>query len=168
MKKSHSDVLAPLLSQAVQGVFDAYGAPSAESDGDFSGHDIVAVVGFSDDRVRGGLALGLSREFARSISPAVGGSDEDWVGELANQVLGRLRNQLLRYDLDIGMGTPVVLAGVGITVAPPRESALLHLRFESGEHAFGVFLETRCSDAFEFGTPTMEHIAVDEGSLMMF
>ncbi len=168
MKQSHRDVLEPLLRSAVEGVFDAYGAQVTErADGEV-GHDIIAVLGFADDRTRGGLALGMSRTFAKEISPAAGVGDEDWVGELGNQVLGRLRNQLLRYGLDLGMGTPVVLSGVGIAVAPPRSDDPLHLRFGRGDHHVGLFLEARFQDGFEFGQPQEEPVAFDEGSMMMF
>ncbi|MFO0629408.1 MAG: chemotaxis protein CheX [Polyangiales bacterium] len=132
------------------------------------GHDVIAVLGFADDRTRGGLALGMSRTFARGICPAEGVSDEDWVGELGNQVLGRLRNQLLRYGLDLGMGTPVVLSGVGIAVAPPRNDEPLHMCFGQGDHNLGLFLEARFQDGFEFGQPQEEPVAFDEGSMMMF
>lgn len=168
MKDSHREVLKPLLSDAVRGVFAAYDTPTEPAVDRAEQHDMVAVLGFSDPRVRGGLALSIPTALARTMVPGLDVSDEDWVGELGNQVLGRVRNQLLRYDLDLGLGTPVVISAVGITIASLRDSTPLHVAFRSGEHVFGVFLETRFEEGFEFGTPSLDRVAVDEGSLMLF
>lgn len=168
MKQSHREVLKPVLSEAVRGVFAAYGAETEPCDDRTEQHDMVAVLGFSDPSVRGGLALSMPTALARALVPGLDVSDEDWVGELGNQVLGRVRNQLLRYDLDLGLGTPVVISAVGITIASLRDSTPLHVPFRSGEHVFGVFLETRFEDGFEFGTPSLDRVAADEGSMMFF
>lgn len=45
MKASHQGVLAPLLRDAVEGVFAAYGNESRAVEGENHGHDIVAVLG---------------------------------------------------------------------------------------------------------------------------
>jgi CheY-specific phosphatase CheX len=168
MKASHRDVLAPLLQDAVEAVFTAYGKESRAVDGEDHGHDIVAVLGFSADNLRGGLALGISFELAKKIAPPGGAPEHDWVGELANQILGRIRNQLLRYDVDLGLGPPVVLAGVGSSVKPSREMAVHHQCFLSGGERFDAFLEVVFSGGYEFKAPREESVAAGEGSLLMF
>jgi len=169
MKASHREVLAPLLQDAVEGVFAAYGNESRAVEGEDHGHNIVAVLGFAADHLRGGLALGISFELAKRISPqGVGTPDHDWVGELANQVLGRMRNQLLRYDVDLGVGSPVVLAGVGISVKPSRDVGLHHQCFLSRGERFDAFLEVVFEEGYEFKAPREESVAAGEGSLLMF
>jgi CheY-specific phosphatase CheX len=169
MKATHREVLAPLLRDAVEGVFSAYGNESRAVDGEDHGHDIVAVLGFAADHLRGGLALGISFDLAKRIAPPDCGSPEpDWVGELANQVLGRMRNQLLRYDVDLGVGSPVVLAGVGISVKPSRDVGLHHQCFLSGTERFDAFLEVVFDAGYEFKAPREESVAAGEGSLLMF
>jgi CheY-specific phosphatase CheX len=168
MKASHKQVLVPLLSAAVEGVFLAYGEKSNPVTGADQGHDIVAVLGFTSDNVRGGLALGMSAELAQRSAPPGPMQAADWVGEIANQVMGRIRNQLLRYGVDLALGTPVVLAGVGVGIKPSKGTALHHQCFASGKHRFDAFLEVRFREEFEFAAPSAEGVAADEGSVLLF
>lgn len=168
MKESHRAVLAPLLSAAVEGVFVAYGEEGLEVESSDHGHDIVAVVGFNSDELKGGLALGICADLARRMAPSATTELADWTGEICNQIVGRIRNQLLRYAVDLGVGTPVVLAGVGISIKPSRAGTLHHQCYSSNGHQFEAFLEVTCADGYEFPTPSEEEVAAPESSVMMF
>lgn len=168
MKESHREVLAPLLSTAVEGVFAAYGEESREAKSTGHGHDIVAVVGFASEKLKGGVALGICADLARRIAPSPTTELADWTGEICNQILGRIRNQLLRYDVDLGIGTPVVLAGVGIDIKPSRAGTLHHQCFSSSGYQFEAFLEVTFAEGYEFPEPTADEVAAPESSVLMF
>lgn len=76
--------------------------------------EIAAVIGFSSRGFRGTVTFGTSIETAMSCSCVAGvdGVDaRDWVGELANQLLGRFKNALLDYGVVLNMATPIAITG---------------------------------------------------------
>jgi hypothetical protein len=77
----------------------------------------VAVIGFSGLKHRGHVGVALPLEAARSLNPL---NDErlvaDYVGELVNLLLGRVKVQFEKYGLDVHAGTPVVLRGVDLSI----------------------------------------------------
>ncbi len=93
----------------------------------------IGTVGFVGDDARGALWWEISRETARGMS----GFDEEllvrnWVGEMANQLLGRVKSQSLARGVAFRLGTPVVIAGTCLEIAGavPNHIVLTFL----GEH----------------------------------
>jgi hypothetical protein len=68
------------------------------------------VIGFTGNDLRGSLLLACSRE-----PLSLGGDDvraiRDWLAELANQMLGRIKNRLLTLGTVIYCSTPIILRG---------------------------------------------------------
>lgn len=102
--------------------------------------ELVAVIGFSGDQVRGAIGLCASLETLRRTHPATVAGEvteicdlEDWLGESANQLLGRLKVQLQRYAISMWMGTPLVLRGVSVTVATGDSVRRYALQMSTGE-----------------------------------
>jgi CheY-specific phosphatase CheX len=85
-----------------------------------SSDDIAASIGFAGEELRGALVLTSSRRLVQYVLPQEvrdRDADEqlaDWMGELSNQLLGRVKNRLLRYGVSLAMGTPTVMFGSGI------------------------------------------------------
>jgi Chemotaxis phosphatase CheX len=63
------------------------------------------VIGFSGHDLRGSVMLGCTDEVLRAADV------QDWLGELTNQLLGRIKNRLIQHDIAIYSSLPVVLAG---------------------------------------------------------
>ena len=75
-------------------------------------------IGFTSDSMKGALVLTVARSLARASLPAnlrdSGREDDflaDWVGELSNQMLGRLKNRFTASGLQIALSTPIVFVG---------------------------------------------------------
>jgi CheY-specific phosphatase CheX len=168
VKESHRNVLEPLLHDAVVGVFSAYGTECKLVAPENTGHELVAVLGVSSDMLRGGIALGLSGAIARKVARRDDIMERDWAGELANQVLGRIRNQLLRYGVDVALSTPIVLGGMGIFITQARDSPPVHQSFDVNGDRFSAFIDMRFPEGFEFGTPVEHLVAVAEGEVLIF
>ena len=74
---------------------------------------LAAVIGFAGTQMRGksvvtydlGLAMATCAECGDSVNVL------DWTGEVANQLLGRIKNKLLAHDVSIDLRTPVALSG---------------------------------------------------------
>lgn len=81
-----------------------------------------ASLGFSGDQMKGAIVIfcggGLlsatnpQREFVPALSEADNG---DWIGEIANQVIGNLKRLVAGYRVDFLLSTPTVLFGRQLT-----------------------------------------------------
>lgn len=170
MTTTNTDVLARLVTEAVAKVFDAYGTMVEQSDVADTGSEIVAVIGYASNDMRGGLAIGISAKLAKATMPTANVPIYDWVGELANQILGRVRNRLLAYQVDIQIATPVVLHGLGVHVAPPGQKTAAVATYSAGDEQIVVLTETRFEEGYEFPEPQAEEASgiMDEGEMMLF
>lgn len=94
-------------------------------------HDLVAIIGFAGANLRGCVGVAASLPSVLAVHPLgpqaeqSGRPAEDWLAEIANQVLGRVKHRLSGYSLEVSPSTPVVLRGLQIRVAraragPPR------------------------------------------------
>jgi hypothetical protein len=72
------------------------------------------------------------------------GRPRDWIAELANQLIGRVKMKLLSYSVSVTMTTPLALSGIRVTPLPrsagepvaftsPRGAALLWLELETDD-----------------------------------
>jgi hypothetical protein len=94
------------------------------------------VAGFHGRGIRGTAILGSSREILTSSNPTAAPGHRDWTAELANQFVGRMKNQLLQHALELQMATPAVIRGPDIDAG--RWQHLPQLAFRGGETAGGA------------------------------
>ena len=78
--------------------------------------DLACSIGFASPSLRGSLTMTADRAFVVGSRPSelrVGKPSEmeisDWMGELGNQLLGRLKNRLIDHGIEIDLVTPAVL-----------------------------------------------------------
>lgn len=127
----------------------------------------AASIGFSSEHLRGVLVLILERPLAvRSLPNFKQGTVPDntiiadWTGELANQLLGRLKNGLHSYGLDISLGTPTVFAGRGLSHFAHKSPVYRCLAFKNEYRCLAAF-QADYSPGFE-----LEEKAKDDGSAL--
>ena len=102
--------VADLAMQACEKVFEVYGVPvgirrrSARDDCGWFG-----MIELTGDGVHATLLLSPNTEALRRSYPLEGQPSADWVGELLNQVAGRLQNDLGARGVRVGLGTPWVV-----------------------------------------------------------
>jgi hypothetical protein len=86
-------------------------------------YEICASIPFLSAGFHGNVVLMTTREFARRSLPAgvlTGAKDEDviladWMCEAANQLVGRVKNRLLRVGMVLEIGLASVSGGAGIS-----------------------------------------------------
>lgn len=112
------------------------------------GNTVVAVIGFSCAEIRGALGLAIPPEIARALHPATLAGDNpddfavhDWVAEMANQFLGRLKFQLMRHGVTVWLTTPLVLRGLNVEASGTVRLRRLVFQGEHGIFAAWVDLE---------------------------
>jgi hypothetical protein len=81
------------------------------------------VMGFVGDSVRGTCLLAAPEGTIRAAAPHAAAA-RDWIGELANQLVGRLKAKLMARGGTIALSTPVVLRGVKLSPCRARMSSL--------------------------------------------
>jgi hypothetical protein len=144
MQRYLTDVLKELAPQAVVDVFASYDVllselsaaewPPPVNEGRLrdASAPLAGLISFSSAAIRGSLILSSSFRLVAQARPplarktplsAESAADwilaRDWAGELANQVLGRLRNRL-RIQGPVFIAPPVVLSGAALTFALPK------------------------------------------------
>ncbi len=168
MSEENNQVLSDVVSDCVVKVFEAYDSMLEPTNVADPGHEVVAVIGYAADEVRGGLALGISKALAQKTMPTLETPLYDWAGELANQILGRVRNKMLAYQVDIQISTPVVLHGLGVQVAPPGHDGVKVASYKAGDDVVQVLLEARFEEGFVLPERSEDGGTVDEGEMLLF
>lgn len=177
MSSDSSDIwptLAACFQEARHELFDAYGivverishrrCESSACEG------LASVIGYTAPGICGSVALQVPRAALRESYP--GGTPtpaqlEDWIGELANQLLGRFKNKLLPYGVSLGMSTPSTVSGTFRIVEHARSvAAWTVLGTSHGEVA--TMLAAEIGPAFELHREPVCEQAAPEGDLIFF
>lgn len=105
-------------------------APLPRAGGAAAGPVMVASIGLAGACFRGALVLRATPAFFRAVYPpelrktALTSSEViDWAGEVANQLLGRMKNRLARLGLDFHLSTPTVVMGDRLRLGTGRFAA---------------------------------------------
>ena len=145
-----------VASAACQELFARYGVSVRRADDsdqpvspDFL---LCSVIGFTGRDVRGTLVLALTEELSGLSNPtsapsATNTTQRDWVGELSNQLLGRIKIELLKCGVEIYLNLPAVLLGQHL--APLPRSQLKPLKFALANGAAAVWIELDARPGFK-------------------
>jgi CheY-specific phosphatase CheX len=154
-----------LAGSACVELMKAYGVEltSAEGWGDSDEIMYSGVMGFVGDRVRGTCLLAAPQGTVIAAAPQEA-SARDWVGELANQLVGRLKAKLIARGATIALSTPVVLRGVKLSPVPRTE--VQPVVFQSTAGKVLVWLEVEIEDDFRLGEERA--LSATEGELLVF
>jgi hypothetical protein len=160
--------LEKILVECASALFSAYNSPltyRGMTPSESETFVLSGVIGFAGSDMRGTLLLAMTSGLLEDLSP-ISASMRDWIAELSNQLLGRIKNQLLRFGTEIFTTTPSVLRGELLTPLP--RSALAGHRFESARGVASVWLDTEIRDGFSLGTPVAGDVAAAEGESLFF
>jgi CheY-specific phosphatase CheX len=136
---------------------------------------LCSVIGFSGRDVRGTLVLALTEELSGMSNPVSGSNpgatrdrltQRDWVGELSNQLLGRIKIELLRCGVEIYLNLPAVLLGQHL--APLPRAQLKPLKFTLAQGAAAVWIEIEARPGFKIETETATEQGPAAGEALLF
>jgi hypothetical protein len=162
-----TDTVNELAAVSCGELFADYGVPIER--GQFEWDETNAplfssVMGFVGDSLRGTCLLVCERHPLEATCPP-GGGVRDWVGEMTNQLVGRLKVKLLAYDINVAMTTPVVLQGVRIQPLPKVPAC--PVMFSAGTGNVLVWIEVEVAAGFALPPPRRAD-AGETGELMLF
>jgi CheY-specific phosphatase CheX len=148
--------LDEIVESACLALFDSVGTPLVRADaGSHSRDDIGASIGFTGRMVRGALVLVSTRRLVEMALPQeirAGVTDShvaDWMGELANQLLGRIKNKLVSHGVVLDMSTPTVMFGLEIARKDRRSGLRRYFEFRHDDQPLRVVLDAEVTDEFE-------------------
>jgi CheY-specific phosphatase CheX len=160
-------------SRACEELFSRYGvAVRRAADGDdpvTPDFLVCSVIGFTGRDLRGTLILALTEDLSGLSNPVGGGpmSQRDWVGELSNQLLGRIKLDLLRWGIEISLNLPALL--LGRHLAPLPRAELKPLKFALAKGAAAVWIEVEARPGFKLQPPgTVEEAGPAAGDALLF
>jgi chemotaxis protein CheX len=122
-------------------------APPSELDG----RELASWIGFTGIYVRGSITVRAPVSFFAGTFPVTKAKGDklepreicDWAGEIANQLLGRLKNKLLSYGVSLAISTPAILFGDSLREPDPQPCSLaLRFPWQAGEVFIRFDVET--------------------------
>ena len=131
---------------------------------------LISSIGFSSPTLNGSVLLAIPNVVLQQTLPTPDSNLADWCGELANQLLGRLKNKLLNYDVIITMALPVVVSGAEFRLPTRAQRSARHFSFVSEWGRLFVCTEMELGASIELvrhGFGSTSH-SIDEGELLFF
>lgn len=106
-----------------------------------TGDTVAGIIGFAHQAVRGSILLLGDEAVLLNVAKQQGGKAAcslkmkmDLLGELSNQVIGRLKNRLIKYGVSLEIALPMVVSGREIVAACFGTCKLLHrAKWSDGE-----------------------------------
>jgi hypothetical protein len=131
---------------------------------------LISTIGFSSPTLSGSLLLAVPNSVLQQTLPAPDANLADWSGELANQLLGRLKNQLLNYQVAITLALPVVVSGGEFSLPAKTRRMTRHCSFVSEWGRLFIRTEVEISPSVELVRQTSvgQTASMDEGELLFF
>lgn len=170
MMSKNDEVIERCVSECCLSLFEDYKLPLLRiREGDLHhGAPLLfcGVVGFSGDQMRGTLLLATSREPLGRTSPTTDASLREWIAELANQLLGRIKNRLVPRGVLLHMSTPVVLRGQHI--APVSRAELVPYAFACEGGTVCVWFDAEVVDGIDLTQEVAVEGVITEGTSTLF
>lgn len=122
MPHRDTETTAALLDANTRALFENYSATLDTPKAGERTTTLAAIIGYSGRELSGSLCITTVPEVAEKTfgreAPA------DWLGELANQLLGRLKTDLARRGAEVYITTPLVLKGYRLEVCANEEEGI--------------------------------------------
>ena len=166
-----SEVVHQSTKDAVYELFDSYGVSIQFSDLSESQQEningFLGMIGFSGVQIKGNLSVWAATE----IIEKTGNSNfdkTDWIAEIANQILGRIKNKLLRFDVELMMGIPTSIE-TGNLILNFIQRNVKKYRFTHGDgRQIVILLDTVFEDILVNESTKTADEAVEEGETLLF
>lgn len=166
--KTIEDVLQATIPEATKIVLTNSGVNVTGGSNRAALYSVVAVIGFSGADFGGALGFAAEQEFVRA---AYGEHDsilsDSWVGEIANQLLGRLKSALLCHGVEIRLAIPMVLHGLDIKLRQ-SEPDLAQYRCNSEHGGACVWVDANWDVHRKVQSVSAEEQPLAEGALTLF
>lgn len=181
MAAAYPDKLLELVSASVTEFFESAGTtataiPAGSTTADDEQQAIFsASLGFSGDAIKGAVVVIAGAPLLASTNPqrefvkAFLDSDHgDWIGEMANQIVGALKRRAAGYKVDFLLSTPTVVHGKALEVARSQKDQPSITCYKVGAHIVRIHFTAALGEGAKFeGEPDTSEQAAG-GDTMLF
>ena len=160
--------VAQMARDACVELFRAYGMslqPEAQELEVGDQRVICGVIGFVGSGARGSCMLVAHDELIMESCPD-GGRCRDWIGELTNQLAGRVKAKLLKYGVEVALSTPIGVSGVAVHPLPRNE--LRPSYFSALNRPLLVWVEMDSEPGFLLAESPAPEPGRTEGEIVLF
>lgn len=137
-EKTANERVIDLYMQACNELFTTYGLTACLQRQDADGHDAkeasyISILGASGEKIRMSSTLNIGASLLAKLHPS-GAKNvpqrelEDWCRELNNQLVGRVKNKLLRLGCEMMTGLPSLITGTGVSTVSTAHTPDLEMR----------------------------------------
>jgi hypothetical protein len=165
----NQEIVQNITSEACVALFRDYALPlqpiavSADANPELL---YCSVIGFSSDRMRGTLVLATTSEPLGRTNPVQGTSLREWVAELSNQLLGRIKRQLVDRGVVIALSTPIVLRGEHLCPLP--NGTISQLSFTCDGGFVCVWFDAELAPDLDLSQVQEDGDVIAEGEALLF
>ena len=164
-------IIETTVSESCISLFEDYSLPlrrvtTGQVDDEDAELLYCGVVGFSGEQMRGSLLLATSREPLGRTSPTNDASFREWIAELANQLLGRVKNKLIPRGVTLHLSTPIVLRGQHL--APIPHATLVPFAFRCEGGFVCVWFDAELAQGVDLSQVEESAGLINEGESMLF
>lgn len=160
-----SERVANMTARACVELLEDYGVTLTPGAMTWEAHSqepvFFGVIGFVGSGVRGTCLLGAQQQLVQASCRA-GNRPRDWIAELSNQLLGRLKMKLLSCGVSVKVTTPLALSGVQLTPLPRLGQEPMAFSSERGAALVWLELETEEGFALDNERP----LSIEPGDLV--
>jgi CheY-specific phosphatase CheX len=186
MKSLFPQVFNEVLVRSAEPLFTEHGLPKTDQKPigrrpPVGEREVAGLVAFQGERLRGSLVLlGTFEVVAKTRAGLASNSVvsrsvardwilmRDWVGELANQLVGRVKNRLLAFGLDMVVAPPVPLSGRALALALQQRREPREFAFGRGEDVLWVVVDFQEEPPLSSTTPVAAEAPAKEGDVIEF
>lgn len=170
MNERSQTLLIEMLKDSTTELLDYYRVSGTLTDRQHHDIELVATLGFGSDDVSGAIALGTTQKCAVYLAHSTSAKHEhDWLGELGNQLLGRIKRRLTAYGVPFSLGVPVLIKGTHIELALAMDlSRSTRLAYSTPAGVLEIWLELRAQSGVELTETPDEQASVSEGEVLLF
>jgi Chemotaxis phosphatase CheX len=167
---TNEQYLEMAISEACVSLFQDYSLPLQRSTVNSVGNDpdllYCGVVGCSGAEIRGSLLLATTREPLGRTAPISDASQREWIAELTNQLMGRIKNKLTTRGQVLHMSTPIVLRGQHLAPIPRAEIIPLVFTCEGG--VVCVWFDAELAPGLDLSHEVEPEGLIPEGGSLLF
>jgi hypothetical protein len=129
---------------------------------------LCGVMGFGGKQLRGALVLATTCGPLERTNPGSFTSQRDWICELSNQLMGRVKNRLLHFGVEVHLATPAGLSGDNLSPTPSKLRA--PQIFAAADGFVCVWIDCEYAEGFELPTTTLQDVdaPIPEGETVLF
>jgi hypothetical protein len=129
---------------------------------------LCGVLGFRGKHLSGSIVLACTVEPLELSNPTGCQRQRDWICELTNQLMGRVKNRLFKTGVEITLGTPAALSGAQLYPIPSRLRAPQVLA--AGPGTVCAWLDYELTEGYELPSvpPPDAEAMMPEGGMILF